>query len=205
MNDQLEEYGLNLIQVMSLLILLVLPSLIGPAIITNFELIEIKPNITFVTITAFSLCVYFIAMMYFNDKLIGRLHDMVTLKYLVVIIVIFWICYDGYMAYIFQVVFQDNHDKIIRRDIVWEGVIDLPSYVIYPDLMPAYKMSVSALRFATLIFFAVLLMREKNTTASNSQSLRRRLRKKSAADFKATLHPSIMKNYDKDRETDEAK
>ena len=196
MNDQLKEYGLNLVQVISLLILLVLPSFIGPAIITKFELIELKQNITFVTITASLLCSYFIAMMYFNEKLIGRLHDMVTLKYLVVIIILFWICYDGYMTYIFQIVYQDNHDRIVRRDIVWRGVVDLPS---------AYKMSVSALRFMTLIFLVVKLMKEKNSTAPKSQSLRRRLRKKSAADFKSTLHPSIRKKYDNDRDTNEAK
>ncbi len=205
MNNQLEEYGLNLLQVMSLLIFLVVPSVIGPAIITNYELIELNPNIIFAAVTGIILCCYFVAMMYYNEKLIGRLHDMVTLKYLIVIIVLFWICYDGYMTYIFQVVYQDNHDKIIRRNIVWRGVVDLPSYVIYPDLMPAYKLAVSALRFTTLIFIAVKLMREKNVVVPNSQSLRRRLRKKSAADFKTTLHPSIMKSYNKNRDTDEVK
>lgn len=105
MQDQLKEYGLNFAQVMILLVLLLIPSGLALDFIEGFGIIEIGQNEDFFYLCVAAISLYFIVLMSVHEKLISRLHDMVTLKYLVVILSFFWICYDGYMAYIFQKVY----------------------------------------------------------------------------------------------------
>lgn len=202
MKEKITGYGLNLGHFIALFALLALPSIVGPRILVQFDYFEVKRNIEFFYSCAGILSIYFLAMMIFSEKLIGRFHDLVTLKYLVVILVIFWIFYDLYMAYIYHQVYLQYQDPITRRDIVWRDVEELPDYVIYHDLLPALKSALSALRASTVIVFCYKLMAGKNDAPANNPYQRRKLRRKSISDIKTPLHPSIMKGYKKNDQSD---
>ena len=201
MNDQLKEYGLNFAKVMILLIVLLLPSLILPGIIENSGYREISQNFECFYTWAGSISAYFFIMICFHERFVSRLLDMVTLKYLIVILSIFWICYDFYMTYIFQKVYLQYQDLIISRDIVWRDLEVLPDHVIYSNLAPTLKLFITGTRgiFVGLILFK--LVKGKKDPLEQSKYLRRKIKKKSFEEVKKGLHPSILKQYENSDKT----
>lgn len=198
--EQLKQYGLNLAQVALLIVLLIIPAVVGNYVIRATGLTEVNHYFDFFQIFIGLLFAYFLAMVYFHNQLISRLHDLVYIKYLVVILILFWIVYDGYMAYIFQKAYQMNENSIIRRDIVWSDVAyeDLPNDVIYPNFRFAYLGLVSVFRFSLLSLFAYKLMSEYEApSALRKPSSKRKAKAKSLDEIKANLHPSILKQYKK--------
>jgi len=196
MRDQLKEHGLNFAQVMILLITLLLPSLLLPGIIENSGYREVSQNIVFFYICAGSIATYFFIAICFHDWFVSRLLDMVTLKYLIVILAIFWLCYDVYMTYIFNKVYLQYQDLIISRDIVWRDVEVLPDYVIYSNLAPTLKLFITGTRtiFVGLILFR--LFRGNIDPLAQSKYMRRKIKKKSIEEVRKGLHPSILKQYE---------
>ena len=122
---------------------------------------------------------------------------MVTLKYFVIIIVLFWICYDGYMTFIYQKLYFDYQELIATRGIVWRDVPELPLDVQYSDLPAAFKLGLSFLRGLFLLLIGVRLIRGKPEPKLDNVARRKSLRKKSLEELKANVHPSILKSYEK--------
>ncbi|MDG1996105.1 MAG: hypothetical protein P8J14_06415, partial [Emcibacteraceae bacterium] len=136
---------------------------------------------------------------------INKVNNLIYIKILFVTGLLFWLIYDGYMAYIFQTVYEQTQDKIVRRDIVWSDIdfIDLPADVIYPDFRAAFLGILSVLRFSVLSLFAYKLMSDETTEEveetkiKKKSTLKKRTKEKSLEDIKKNLHPSIMKQYEK--------
>lgn len=198
MQEQLKEYALNLAQVITLFILLVLPTYLGNYLIRAYDLTEVMQLVNVFAGFAGFLIIYYFTMIFYHTKLISRLHDLVYLKYLVVIIILFWFIYDVYMAYIYQKAFMQLQEIIVRRDIVWRDVAfaDLPYDVIYPNFRVAYLFLLSLLRGLLVALIAYDLMREKGTSALSRKYKKRTKRsEKSIEEIKAELHPSVLKGY----------
>ena len=144
-------------------------------------------------------------MIYFHQRFISKVNNLIYIKILFVTGLLFWLIYDGYMAYIFQTVYEQTQDKIVRRDIVWSDIdfIDLPADVIYPDFRAAFLGILSVLRFSVLSLFAYKLMSDETTEEveetkiKKKSTLKKRTKEKSLEDIKKNLHPSIMKQYEK--------
>jgi len=200
MQDQLQEYALNLAQVAVLFILLVLPTFLGNYLIRVYDLTEVMHFSNIFTGFAGFLIIYYFTLIYFHGKLINRLHDLVYLKYLVVIGILFWIVYDVYMAYIYQKAYVLNQNQIVRRDIVWRDVafVDLPSDVIYPNFRVAYLFILSLLRGLLVTLLAYDLMRDRAVPVlAKKYTKRGRRGDKTIEKIKAELHPSVLKGYQK--------
>lgn len=198
MQEQLKQHALNLAQVIILFALLVLPAYLGNYLIRVYDLTEVMHLISIFAGFAGFLAIYYFTLIYNHAKLISRLHDLVYLKYLVVIIILFWIIYDVYMAYIYQKAFMQIQEIIVRRDIVWRDVAfeDLPFDVVYPNFRVAYLFVLSLLRGLLVILLAYDLMREKGEPALSKKYAKRTKRsEKSIEEIKAGLHPSVLKSY----------
>ena len=99
---KLKEKGLDLAQVAVIFVLLILPQIFGQFVITLFGVTEVKHYLNiFIPLTGIMIT-YFLFIMYFHQLLINRIYDLVYLKYLVVILILFWIMYDGVTAYYMQ-------------------------------------------------------------------------------------------------------
>lgn len=197
MEEKLKSYGLNLIQVLALFFLLIIPSRVGNIVIYEYQLVQVNQNIGIFAVIMSLLFCYFMILFIFNERLISRLHDMVSLKYFVVIIVLFWICYDAYMTFIFQKIYFDYQGLITARGIVWRDVAVLPLDVQYSDLPAAYKLAVSFLRCLFLIVIGVRLIRGKPEPKLDITTRRKNLRKKTIEELKANVHPSVLKSIEK--------
>ena len=88
MKDQLKEYGLNLAQVTFLFALLIAPTFIGNYLIRLYDFTEVMQFFNIFAGFAGFLLIYYFTLIYFHGKLINRLHDLVYLKYLVVIFIL---------------------------------------------------------------------------------------------------------------------
>jgi len=206
MQDQLKEYALNLAQAFMLLFLLIFPQQLGNYLITLLELTETKPYIMIFTVMVGVCGIYYGVMMLFFRKLTSRIDNMILFKYAAVIGFIFWVVADGYFSYIYQQAYYQIDEVIIRRDIVWRDVMftDLPDYVIYPNFRYAFLACILGMRAVLIGFLTYGLMTEtKVPTRSGKVMQRRKLRAKSADDLKAGLHPSIMKQYQNAKNTND--
>jgi len=194
---KLKEKGLDLAQVIVIFVLLILPQIFGQFVITLFGVTEVKHYLNiFIPLTGIMIT-YFLFIMYFHQLLINRIYDLVYLKYLVVILILFWIMYDGVTAYYMQSNFTILQNKIGPRDIVWRDVPfeQLPEYVIYPNFKYAFMFCLSVSRFIILTILAISLMSEKEEKIINKNKHRQKFKKKSIEELKANLHPSILKKY----------
>jgi hypothetical protein len=197
MHEHLKEHGLNIAQIFILSILLIIPVNIAPSLINDFEIYQINQNIGIFIAVFVPLFMYFFATIYFIEKLISRLHDLVSLKYLVIIIFIFWVCYDLYLINIYQDIYFEFQGLITSRGIVWRDVEVLPLHVQYKDFLVAFYLANYCLQAATLITAAYKLMSPKADHSAIAKFRRKKTQSKSMDDIKATLHPSILKKYDK--------
>ena len=178
-------------------IAIILPQIFGQFVITLFGVTEVKHYLNiFIPLTGIMIT-YFLFIMYFHQLLINRIYDLVYLKYLVVILILFWIMYDGVTAYYMQSNFTILQNKIGPRDIVWRDVPfeQLPEYVIYPNFKYAFMFCLSVSRFIILTILAISLMSEKEEKIINKNKHRQKFKKKSIEELKANLHPSILKKY----------
>ena len=206
MQDQLKEYGLNLGQVIILFALLIIPQSVGVYIIPMLGVTEVMHYLDIFLVMAGITVAYYAAMMFFHGRLINRINDLVYVKYLVVIIILFWIVYDGYMAFIFQKAYMLNESTIIRRDIVWRDITfeELPYDVIYPNFRVAYLFCLSAARGILVAVLAYSLMTEKKEPQLRTKSTqRKKVQNKSIEELKAGLHPSILKKYQDEKKQNE--
>jgi len=194
MKDQLKEHGLNLAQILLLCAVLIIPSKIGRSIIIENQLYQVNQNIGFFIVIFTPLILYFFSLIYFNEKLISRLHDLVSLKYLVIIIVIFWIFYDLYMVSIYQNIYFEFQGLIKTRGIVWRDVEVLPLDVQYQDFLVAFYLANALLRAAVLVTICFKLIKPKEDYKKPTKVRKSRFQRKSLEELKTTLHPSIFKN-----------
>ena len=80
MQDQFKEQGLNIVQVIKLFALLVLPQIVGQYIITSLGVTEVEQYLDiFIALTG-AMVLYYLVMMYFHQRLINRIYDLVYLK-----------------------------------------------------------------------------------------------------------------------------
>ena len=205
MQEQYKEKGLDIAQVVALFTLLVLPQVIGQFIITSLGVTEVEYYLEiFVALTG-TMVVYYLVMIYFNQRLITRIYNLVYLKYLVVIIILFWLMYDGITAYYMQENYLIMQRQIGPRDIVWRDVPfeDLPEYVIYPNFRYAFMFCLCVTRFILVVVLAIGLMTERREPQLKKKVIQRqKLRNKSVEELKAGLHPSILKKYQDEKKTD---
>lgn len=198
LQDEIKEYTLVLFQVVVLIGLLIIPSLIGPKLIVEFQLTEISHYMTqFLTLMG-AVFLYYGIMLIFHQKLINRIDGNIYVKILMVSVILFWCIYDGFMVYTFQEVFSNNQERIVRRDIVWSDVdfVDLPSDVIYPNFRAAFLGLLSAGRFLLVAVIAYqLIVGEKPVTKVQPKALKKKRKEKSIDDLKAKVHPSVLKQY----------
>ncbi|MEZ5759166.1 MAG: hypothetical protein R3D86_13180 [Emcibacteraceae bacterium] len=203
MQDQLKESGLNFAQTILLFAVLALPQIIAKMMISTYELTEVGPYLTiFIAMVSVGVVFYGILLNY-RYELVGRIYDLVYLKFLIVIFIFFFIVYDGYMVYFNQEAFFIQHSRIIRRDIVWRDVpfVDLPDYVVYPNFSYAFQFCLSLVRGIFEMFLIHTLMSErKEPDLKKKVAQRQRLRSKSVEELKANLHPSILKKYENDND-----
>lgn len=203
LQEELKDYAIGFSQVVVLIVLLIVPSIAGQNVIEQLGLTEVSHYMDQFMMMVGVLMVYFVAIMFFHERLISKIHDLIYIKILVVTGLLFWLVYDGYMAYIFQSVYEQSQTKIGPRDIVWSDIdfIDLPADVIYPNFRAAFLGVYSVLRFCLVALFAYKLMTEKavvqETGQKNTVSLKTRTKEMSLDDIKKNLHPSIMKQYEK--------
>jgi len=205
LQEEIKDYSIGFAQVFVLIILLIIPSIVGQNIIVKLGLTEVSHYMDQFMMLMGGLLIYFVAMMYFHDRLISKVNNLIYIKIVVVSGLLFWLVYDGYMAYIFQSVYDQNQYKIGRRDIVWSDIdfIDLPADVIYPNFRAAFLGIFSVLRFSLLALIAYKLMTEKTveevaeTKVKKKVNLKRRTQEKTLDEIKKNLHPSIMKQYEK--------
>ncbi|MCP5381701.1 MAG: hypothetical protein H6912_04970 [Kordiimonadaceae bacterium] len=201
MQDQLKEYGVNFVQTILLFAVLAVPQIIAKLLISAYGLTEVGPYlIIFIGMVSVGIVFYGI-MLNYRYELVGRIYDLVYLKFLIVIFIFFFIVYDGYMLYFNQEAFFIQHSKIVRRDIVWRDVpfADLPEYVVYPNFTYAFQFCLSLVRVIFELFLIHTLMSErKEPLLKKKVTQRQRLRSKSVEELKANLHPSILKKYEND-------
>ena len=141
---------------------------------------------------------YFGVMLIFHQKLIYRIDDNIYVKILMVSTLLFWCVYDGFMVYTFQEVFSNNQERILRRDIVWSDVdfVDLPADVIYPNFRAAFLGLLSAARFFLVAVIAYkLIVGETAPYREQAKIIKKKRKEKSIDDIKATVHPSVMQQY----------
>ncbi|MDG1708777.1 MAG: hypothetical protein P8H03_08435, partial [Emcibacteraceae bacterium] len=165
LQEELKDHAIGFAQVVILIFLLVIPSIAGQHIIEQFGLTEVSHYMDQFMMLVGLLLIYFMTMIYFHQRFISKVNNLIYIKILFVTGLMFWLVFDGYMAYIFQSVYEQNQDKIVRRDIVWSDVdfIDLPADVIYPDFRAAFLGILSVLRFSVLSLLAYKLMTEETT------------------------------------------
>jgi len=197
MKNKLKEKGQDLVQVIVIFILLILPQIFGQFVITLLDVSEVEHYLNiFIPLTG-AMITYYLFIMYFHQRLINRIYNLVYLKYLVVILILFWIMYDGVTAYYMQSNFTFLQNKIGPRDIVWRDVPfeQLPEYVIYPNFKYAFMFFLCVSRFILLTILAISLMSDKDKLIINKKKHRQKFKKRSVEELKANLHPSILKRY----------
>ncbi len=203
MQDQIREYSFNFIQIVLLFALLLAPQIIGLNFIRGYGLSEVNHYFDVFVFMAGYVVIHYFLMLMFHQRLTNRIHDMIYVKYLIVILILFWVIADSYLAYIYQKAYLLNEDKIIRRDIVWRDVAfeDLPADVIYPNFRFAFLFVLSSARAIVVAVLAYTLMTEKKVqTIKHKISRRKEYKEKSLDEIKANLHPSVLKNYNKDND-----
>ena len=198
LQDQIKEYILVLLQVVVLIALLIAPSLIGQKIISILGITEISHYMPqFLTLMGVIL-LYYAVMLIFHQKLINRIDANIYVKILMVSVILFWCVFDGFMVYTFQEVFNNNQERIIRRDIVWSDIdfVDLPADVIYPNSRAAFLGLLSAGRFLLVAVMAYqLIVGEKTPEKTPASAIKKKRKEKKIDDIKATVHPSVLKQY----------
>ena len=205
LQEELKNYAIGFAQIIILIFLLAIPSIAGQKIIQQLGLTEVNHYMNQFMMLIGVLLIYFMTIIYFHQRFINKVNNLIYIKILFVTGLLFWLIYDGYMAYIFQTVYEQTQDKIVRRDIVWSDIdfIDLPADVIYPDFRAAFLGILSVLRFSVLSLFAYKLMSDETTEEveetkiKKKSTLKKRTKEKSLEDIKKNLHPSIMKQYEK--------
>ena len=177
LQEELKDHAIGFAQVVILIFLLVIPSIAGQHIIEQFGLTEVSHYMDQFMMLVGLLLIYFMTMIYFHQRFISKVNNLIYIKILFVTGLMFWLVFDGYMAYIFQSVYEQNQDKIVRRDIVWSDVdfIDLPADVIYPDFRAAFLGILSVLRFSVLSLLAYKLMTEETTEEVEETKLKKKL------------------------------
>ena len=200
--NEFKEYGLNFGQIVLLFALLLIPQIIGNVVITSLGLTEVKHYLDiFMPLAAFTV-IYYVGMLALHNRLTNRIYEMIYVKYLIVIGLVFWTMADGYLAYIFQDAYiRNNNINIIPRDIVWRDVPfeELPDYVVYPDFKWAFMFVLCTARAVVVAVLTYSLMAErKKPGLQRKVSKRRDFREKDLDDIKASVHPSVLKRYQND-------
>lgn len=198
MQDEFKEHVLNLTQVIILFALLVMPQIVGTQIITDLDVTEVMQYFNIFATIAGTVIIYYLIMAVFHGRLINRIDEMVYLKYLVVIIILFWAVADGYLAYIYQKAYLLNDAKIGPRNIVWRDVPfeDLPADVIYPNFRVAFLFVLSGARGVVLAVLAYGLITDKSVRVIRRKlPKRQKLKEKTIEELKANVHPSVLKGY----------
>lgn len=198
LQEEIKEYILVFFQVTVLVTLLIIPSKIGQWAIIEFGFTEINYFMTEFTIIMGAVLLYYGTMLIFHQNLIDKIDANIYVKILMVSVILFWCIFDGTMVYTFQEVYSNNQERIIRRDIVWSDVdfFDLPADVVYPNFRAGFLGLLSAMRFFLVAVLAYkLIVGDKTPEEVQKPVLKKKRKEKSIDDIKATLHPSILKQY----------
>ncbi|MCC3859831.1 hypothetical protein [Pseudemcibacter aquimaris] len=207
--DELKSYTFGFIQVIALFVLLLAPTFIGQRFIVAQGYTELAHFMNPFMMMAGVTLVYYGVIAFFHKRLINYIDELIYIKILIVAAVGFWLIADGYMAYTFQQVFENNQERIIRRDIVWSDVdfIDLPADVVYPNFRAAFLGVLSVMRFCVVALILYKLVTEQKEPteedAKQALSLKARTKEKTVDELKANVHPSVLKMYNKEKQDDE--
>lgn len=200
MQEELKEQALNFAQVLILLSLLIVPQILGVQFVLASGLTEVMQYFNIFASIAGAIIVYYLAIAVFHGRLINRIDEMVYIKYLIVIVVLFWAAADGYLAYIYQKAFLLNEQNIGPRNIVWRDVPfeDLPADVVYPNFRVAFLFVLSAARCFALAVLAYGLINDKSVSVIRRKlPKRQKVKEKTIEELKASVHPSVLKGYEK--------
>ncbi len=192
MNKTIEIYGKNTLRMLILLAALIVPVTFGGKIIKNSGILQLNQNIEYATICGSLILIYYFIFMLSAKKLVLPFHTMVALKYFLVILVIYWFCFDLYMIIQYQGIYLDYQALIRSRAIVWRDVAELPLDVQYKDAYVLFLLITTFLRALMLVYIGYILL---NNNDQKKLSARRKIRTKSVEELKINLHPSILKKY----------